>query len=369
MDHVIRRSDQSIRFENGCRTGTGPVRVLDLHGTWKEMGRQYGHLLRPELLDIVSFVEEIISAAPDKRRNAEKIRNMLAGQMPYSLRSFLAGVSETSGLSVEQLCSADAVEYIAGLPACSAMAVWKDYAADKLIFGRNYDYGDSFLRLNRDVITTVFHPADGSLSAAITGYAGEIYAVNGFNEAGLFLELNNGTPSTGQPADPCRVCGTTGLFELLFRADSLDLAEKFFRTTLCDDSYIINVADAAEARSYEWSQTGVKRADQFTPDGLLVSTNHYVHPDWPGPIPDDLHSWNSVTRRAHLLKLAETNKGRIDAVRMKELLDLTLENGGATDELTVYQIVVEPETMFLSLKISGACDWISVDLGSFLRDH
>lgn len=243
---VLTRSGEGTRFENGFRAEISPVRVLDLHGTWYGMGRQYGFLL--------------------------------------------------------------------------------------------------------------------------IGYAGEIYAVNGFNEAGLFLELNNGTPSTGMPADMHRVCGTTGLFETLFRADSLDGLDSFFQAILCDDSYIINAADAREARSYEWSQIGVKRADQYTPEGLLASTNHYVHPDWPWPVPDDARSWNSITRREHLLNLAEANKGQITAERMCELLDLNLADGGVTDELTVYQMVVEPENMKLRLKITGACDWTLIDLGSFLRE-
>lgn len=365
---VLTRSGEGTRFENGFRAEIGPVRVLDLHGTWYGMGRQYGFLLKSELRDVVSFVEDIIMVSPDNESAAVEIRNRLVGQMPAEVRSFFAGAAETSGLTGEQLFYANGVEYIAGLPACSAMAVWKDYSAGGLVFGRNYDYGDSFLRLNNDVVVTVFHPDGDSPSAAIIGYAGEIYAVNGFNEAGLFLELNNGTPSTGMPADTSRVCGTTGLFETLFRADSLDGLDSFFQATLCDDSYIINVADVREARSYEWSQIGVKRADQYTQEGLLVSTNHYVHPDWPWPVPDDARSWNSITRREHLLNLAEANKGRITAERMCELLDLNLADGGVTDELTVYQMVVEPETMSLRLKITGACDWTLIDLGSFLRE-
>ena len=364
---IVSRTGQGISFDNGFRAERGPVRVLDLRGTWKEMGRQYGALLADELQDVVSFVQGIMYASAANEEKAKKMRDQLVSQMSFSARQFFRGASETSGLTVEQLYSANAVEYIAGLPACSAIAAWGDHASGSLVFGRNYDYSASFLRLNQDVVVTVFHPADGSLSVAIVGYAGEIYAVNGFNEAGLFLELNNGTRTTNMPADPSRICGTTGLFEVLFRADSLDLLDKFFHTTLCDDSYIINVADAHEARSYEWSQYGTRRAESFTPYGLLVSTNHYIHPGWPWPVPDDAHSWSSPTRRKNLLHLAEVNKGQINADTMCGILDLPLEAGGVTDELTVYQMVVEPETLSLRLKIAGACDWTHIDLASFLK--
>ncbi len=63
---------------------------------------------------------------------------------------------------------------------------WGDYAEDKLIIGRNYDYSEAFALLKDDVFVTVYHPSDGALATATIGYAGEIYAVNDLNEKGVF---------------------------------------------------------------------------------------------------------------------------------------------------------------------------------------
>lgn len=63
---------------------------------------------------------------------------------------------------------------------------WGDYAEDKLIIGRNYDYSEAFALLKDDVFVTVYHLSDGALATATIGYAGEIYAVNDLNEKGVF---------------------------------------------------------------------------------------------------------------------------------------------------------------------------------------
>ena len=240
---------------------------------------------------------------------------------------------------------------------------WNDYAADSLIIGRNYDYSEAFALLKDDIAVTVYHPADGALATATIGYVGEIYAVNGMNEKGVFLELNNGKPSANIKSPDARVTGTTMLFSVLFEADDLDDLDLFFNTVNCSSSYIINVADSREGRSYEWCPIGVKRLDG---DGLLVSTNYYLHPDWLFATPSDAASWEGLTRRANLLSLCEAEKGKLDEDAMMHIIETTEENGGAMNALTVYQLVVEPETLTLWLQIVGGSAWTEIDLGSFL---
>ena len=41
------RSMQS--FEKGTKSKKGIISIIDLHGTWREMGRQYGALMSDEL--------------------------------------------------------------------------------------------------------------------------------------------------------------------------------------------------------------------------------------------------------------------------------------------------------------------------------
>ena len=356
-------SDAAETFEQGRKAVRGDIKVVDLHGTWWEMGRQYGALMKSELIDLCEFLDIIIDYSIGNTARADSIVKTQTKQTPYRIAQFFEGAAETSGLTVEQLQKVNAVERIGGLPHCSAAIAWKDYAADKLVIGRNYDYSEAFALLHNDIAVTVYHPADGSLATATVGYVGEIYAVNGLNEKGIFLELNNGKPSANIKSPDQRVTGTTMLFSVLFEADELDDLDLFFNTVNCSSSYIINVADRNEGRSYEWCPVGVKRV---AGDGLLVSTNYYVHPDWLFATPSDSASWEGLTRRANLISLCEADKGRIDPEAMMRIIETPIENGGAMNKLTVYQLAVEPETLTLWLQIVGGSAWTRIDLKSFL---
>ena len=354
-------------FEEGFKVSMNGVSAVSLYGTWHEMGRQYGALMKKELNEVFYFVNTIIEYSVGNAEKAQSIIAVQTAQTPYRIAEFLRGAAETSGLSVEQLQAVNAVERIGGLPNCSAAFCWDDYAAGPLVIGRNYDYSDAFFLLRDDVAVTVYHPADGSLAAATIGYVGEIYAVNGFNEKGIFMELNNGKPSAGIRSPDSRITGTTMLFSALFEIDELNDWDLFFNTVNCSSSYIINVADSHTARSYEWCPVGVKRGGTDLPEGLLAAANHYVNPDWLFPVPSNAASWQSLTRRSNLIALCKNAKGAVDEQKMREILELPLSEGGATDELTVFQMVMVPETGMLSLRVIGGKGWTKIDLSSFLH--
>ncbi len=259
------------------------------------------------------------------------------------------------------------MERIGGLPKCSAVFCWDDYAAGPLVIGRNYDYSDAFALLKDDVAVTVYHPADGSLAVATVGYVGEIYAVNGLNEKGIFMELNNGKPSANIKSPDSRITGTTMLFSALFEIDELEDWDLFFSTVNCSSSYIINVADSRLARSYEWCPVGFKPGGSDLPDGLLVSTNYYVNPEWLFALPSDEASWQGLTRRNNLIALSEKAKGGIDAQKMLDIIETSVEDGGAMDELTVFQMVVVPESRNLWIRVIGGSGWTQIDLSGFLQ--
>lgn len=354
-------------FEMGTKTSMNGINVVDLHGTWHEMGRQYGALLKDELTEVYLFVKTIIQYSVGNAKKADSIIEVQTAQTPYRISEFMRGAAETSGLTVEQLQAVNAVERIGGLPKCSAVFCWDDYAAGPLVIGRNYDYSDAFALLKDDVAVTVYHPADGSLAVATVGYVGEIYAVNGLNEKGIFMELNNGKPSANIKSPDSRITGTTMLFSALFEIDELEDWDLFFSTVNCSSSYIINVADSRVARSYEWCPVGFKPGGSDLPDGLLVSTNYYVNPEWLFALPSDEASWQGLTRRNNLIALSEKAKGGIDAQKMLDIIETSVEDGGAMDELTVFQMVVVPESRNLWIRVIGGSGWTQIDLSGFLQ--
>ena len=363
---VLTVEDADQTFEQGSKASLNNISVVNLHGTWREMGRQYGMLMKDELHEVYDFVEDMITSNSENAKRTESIIALDKAQYTNSMCEFMEGVSETSGLTIDQVQQLNAMERIGGLPKCSAVACWDDYSAGPLIVGRNYDYSSAFVTLKNDMVVTVYHPADGSLAVATIGYAGEVNSYNAINDKGIFMELNNGTPSTNIKTQTDRMQGTTMLFSAMFETNELDDWDMFFNTVACSASYIINVADSESARSYEWCPIGVKTGNTDLPDGLLVSTNYYVNPDWLISTPTDANSWEGLTRRSNLITLCENSKGKIDAKQMQEIIEPPLENGGAMNDMTMYEIVIIPETRMLWLQVIGGSEWTQIDLSGFL---
>ncbi len=280
-------------------------------------------------------------------------------------------MSETSGLTLDELKLVNATEVIAAqslLPQqCSGIAVWGDYSDGPLVYGRNYDYLTQFRELAGDLVLACFHPGDGSLSAATFGYAGGVYAVNGMNEKGIFLELNNGMPSGGALWYASRVPAVVELLSFLFEASTLDEIESFFKTTKSNFAYIVGVADGQTARCFEWPVFEVKRRESHSRRGLTVLTHHFTECSWGLPRPDDKRFWMTRTRRQNLLTLAKHFKGAINAKVMKDILDTRIEDLGATTDMTLYQLVAVPERYELWFKLPGIQDWSLVDMRALLK--
>ncbi len=366
-EQTLTIKDAVQSFEQGVKASKNNIGVVSLHGTWYEMGRQYGMLMKKELEDVHQFIKNLLDNKLVNYEMATAVVDKEERQTPYRILEFMRGASETSGLTVRQLQETNAVERICGLPQCSAAFCWGDYAAGPLVVGRNYDYNSKFSELKEDVAVTVYHPSDGSLAVATIGYVGEIYAVNGLNEKGIFLELNNGTPSAKINSPGPRITGTTMLFSALFETDELADWELFFNTIACSSSYIINLADSHKAVSYEWCPIDVKHGDGTLPEGLMVSTNYYVNSEWLFPQPSDAACWEGITRRNNLITLCEASKGAIDVQKMKQIIETSLADGGAMNNMTVYQILVTPETKTIWLRVIGGEGWLKIDLSEFLQ--
>ena len=99
---------------------------------------------------------------------------------------------------------------------------------------------------------------------------------------------------------------------------------------------------------------------------MLHPARRSVNPDWLFATPSDASSWEGLTRRRNLITLCENSKGMIDARQMQEIIETPVENGGAMNELTMYQIVVIPETKMLWLQVVGGLEWTQIDLSGFL---
>lgn len=135
-------------FENGRaeRTVSGTYWVLDLAGSWLEMGRQYGGLMGPELRRFHAEITRDVIARGISEEDQKSTATEAVSQYSSQLQELLLGISQTSGLSYDQTLVLNAGmmlltnAVLGGEPpsACSGIAVWDGYTRDgTLIFGRN----------------------------------------------------------------------------------------------------------------------------------------------------------------------------------------------------------------------------------------
>lgn len=347
-----------LRDDNG-------ISVVSLYGDWHEMGRQYGRLARMYMEEVLAYLDGKLGTDAGRSSSAKAIADSLYAHTADHIRDFFAGAAETSDISLERLKLCNAAEYVEGCFLCSAMAAWGAYSGGRLVFGRNYD-AVSYREIDRDVLVTVYHPDDG-LAMATIGYAGEIYCVNGINEKGIFVELNNGMPSAGWDIHWDMCPATSALFDMLLKAESLDDVDRFFHDTRSSASFIIGVADRNVARSYEWCYDGVKVGDGTSADGLMMRTNHYVNSQWQYAAPSDADSWNSITRLSNMTAQAAKYKGRIDVRQMKSIMSTSIADGGPCHDLTRYQIVAVPEELALHIYLPYRAEWVELKMSEYLK--
>lgn len=363
---------QLAQFEGGALYGAGPVKVVDLRGSYRQMGRQYGHLMRKDLRALydAAITGEYMQKQKFTPERLKTIAYSFYDLYPLRYREIFKGMAETSGMTLDELVLLNAIEFFPKINHlqynCSALAVWGDYTKDRsVVFGRNNDDSPFFKEFASFVNVVVFRPGDGSNPTAIVNYAGAMYAPNGLNSKGVFLELNGG-PWEGFYLK--RPTVFVSLFTFLQDFSTLDQVSAALASTKMNMCSIVTMADKDKACSLECSSREAKMC-KGEREGIVAAANHFVHPDWELSQLDDRRGGLTMTRRNNLLALGERFKGQFDAGKMMEVFDTTIENGGATSpEGTIFQIVAVPGKLVMWIKAPGAFDWTEVDLSRLLKD-
>jgi hypothetical protein len=363
-------------FERGKLYMAGNLKVLQLHGSYREMGRQYGALMKDDLNEMYDIISADFGKKPGINYDGLlKVGRSIYQSCPQRYKEILGGIAETSGLGLDKELIIDSIEYsyLLSKEKCSGIAAWGNYTSGgPLVFGRNYDYAT----MEDYVSVVVYNPDDGSIPVASVSYTGCIYVTTGMNKKGLFLELNTGGPSLIL-AYSNKVSAPVTLFSFLEDSQDLDQLDMRFHTSYPHCAYIINVADQKGASSYEWAPFDVRHRGPDR-DGLLVATNHYIDPSWGIQMLGDtliggetVDLANTKKRRENLLALGEKYKGKFTPETMMEVISIPLENGGAfiTHQdasrqmvATSYQVVAVPKDLKIWVRIPGHQDWTEVDL-------
>lgn len=364
-------------FEGGILYKADQFNVIELHGNYHQMGRQYGKLLKDHLK---KFYDGAVKRFLIKREGltSEEMTSrarLVFDAYPQRFKAILHGMSETSEIELDKLMILDQIVAFPSIEDrhfCSFIAAWGTYTSGKpLVMGRNWDFAPSFSEFIPYVTVAVYNPDDSSIPAASIGYVGQVNTFTAINEAGLILATNEGIVSGGRIYHTNRISSLILNMAFLFDSFTMKQLDAALNTTRASFPFIVNATDRSAAYSYEWPTFGIRKRKGLH-DGLLIATDHFIDSSWGIVKPSRGMADDSVTRRANLLALAEKYRGTFDAAIMMKVLDTPINKGGATwtaeTRKTTYQVIAIPEKLQLWLKSPGFQNWTEVDLSMLFRN-
>jgi len=313
-------------FEGGQRYQAGEYPVIVLSGSYREMGRQYGALMKNELNEEYTFIMDTLVSRGYTRDAVRAEGRTVPAYYPQRVKEIFSGMAETSGLTEDDIAilwfgPIFQVSAVPVVPAsCSYLATWGNYTTDgSLVVSRNWDLPDLVQPFTKWYVLTVYRPTDGSNAVATWSPAGarpETF----MNSKGLFLADDNAGIVDAAPET--RPEFITEYFRLMFDYSDLKALDAGIRGTAPDIAWIVDVAGPDGAYVYEKS---TNRTLQRTGDGIVAAANHFIDPSWNFAAPPE----HSLSRYNNLLRQADDAKGSIDAGKMMAIRDVCIENGGS----------------------------------------
>ncbi|MCK9400952.1 MAG: C45 family autoproteolytic acyltransferase/hydrolase [Bacteroidales bacterium] len=364
-------------FEGGklFKSPSGSFYIAELHGTFHQMGRQYGLMLKQQLGQFYNeaVVDFLIGEKEIKYEDLVTSGRFYYEQFPQIFKEYLDGIAETSGLDVDQTYIMSSVFLMIHNTGCSSLSAWGDYTPDHtVVTGRNLDLASTNLsRFSKYFHVVVWNPTGYPASVANIDFIGSVFYQTAINNKGIFLELQNGQHSDTTSSEG-RENTNHILLESLFRNTSGTGVDAWFNTTLPEVGLIMNASFPDHATIYEWA---TYRVVPRQAQGLIAATNDFVDPSWHNYPIIFYDSTNegiglTYTRRTNLMNHGELNKGNITPQKMMEIFDITIPDGGATFPegglvKTIYSVVAQPSELKIWLKVPGYSEWDEIDLKKY----
>lgn len=379
----------SLTKESGAgksyHTGDDIIRVLQLKGTWFEMGQQYGDLGKDGMQ---MLWDATLQGFFDKGTITEAEALELFGTRVFEasshrMKQLCRGIADALGWSPEKvmlLCQSGPLGmYEAKLhtfAGCSSILATNGATPHGgTITARNTDWGEAFLKF--PLFFTVYNPTDGSNAFAGLNFPGWLWSLGSVNDKGVYVDLHDGSSMGGSVVFADRASCVNSVFDMMAECDSAEAVSCRINSMRNDISWIYGIADKTKGFSFECPTFDSRRRD---PDGdTTVVVNTFMDKDW-GIHKRETVS-NSIRRYNNLTDRTAEAHGHIDADKAMEIFDLTLfnedgtfrENGGATKptkidaDLTDHQMVTDLSSLKVWLKIPLKTDWRFIDLNDMFQ--
>jgi len=350
------QSEYPAKIKGVKKFSKGELRIivgipfLKLAGTYYEMGRQYGTLLKDEFQkvyhELLPYKPIILAKQPsDLPSQLEKLTS------EKYIRQ-IKGMSEGSGVPSDDLLLAAYFGVLERGGCSSILAKINDKNMPRLLHGRNLDYGKG---MGKYPIVIKYQPA-GEFKHLAVGTIASAGLAEGMNEKGITVssnlapgDLKNNLIQNASPDIKFR--------EILSSASSLKDVDDLMRSYTCDVGNTFSIGSGYENDGiiYDMNYENVKR-NYFDGQNHLFATNGYVHQNL-NPDRDDL--------RYQIIR-SYVNRGKVNSVDgMIEVLSDPGTSFGVNNSSTIHSVVFDPKnkTVYMAFhtKFAAWSQWLKYD--------
>jgi len=383
-------------FEGGQLYRVGTLDIAVLNGTYKEMGRQYGSLVKDKILSTRDSWKKVFidSGTLSYESILEVIGIPFYTSSPKKLKDLYQGISETSGISLHEAVVLDnwlSLVVTGRRAGCSCYMGWGDKTIDgSLYMGRNLDFPE-FARdlFAANGVVAVLNPIGGEFSVAGIGTAGTIASFDdAMNSEGLSVNVLNGVGSIQPVLYSNRLSLISFLGDSLASYSTIEELKILFNTTNPGYPGLISVGQPDKGVHFEVSPETYFAKE--SPDQFSVRANQFTYPDWGIPQLPGATGWFSMTRQEAWLKAIDAAKTtKIDEHVLMEVMtapmwnsDGTLTGTGFTvfehgqigsaggDEgadVTMIQVISQPAERKWWIRVPTHTGWMEIDLKKYFK--
>ena len=315
------------------------IPVVRLSGSWREIGRQHGRLLRPQIDYLYREYFEALAVPAVGRDALTKWAKECEPFLPDHVREELHGLAEGLDATYERAllvnCMVDRLQTVF----CSTVAVAGTAAVDGEVYlGRNLDFPGRNI-LHRMTVVFRIEPDEGPALVTV-GWPGIVGMLSGMNEhgvAGATMMIHRGEEL--RPGLPYMIMYREALLGARTAADVHGLIAKCART--CPNNFMV-VDGQGRSEVIEYDQEKVVR--RGTDDEAICSTNCFVSDEMQD------RAWSLGTARYGKLErfLAE-RRGSIDL----DAVIAALRDVATPWFMNVQSMVFLPARRELELSVGG----------------
>jgi len=394
-------------FEGGQLYKQNAVHIIVLNGTYYEMGRQYGHLLKEQINWHFDQIKKDFMVTPAGNNpvdqpaplmNHDEVTKLFMSgfynALPNNHKQMIKGAAETCGLALKDMVFMDnmlqGVLYTSGIGGggCTSAAVWGEASKDGRVYtGRNHDFGLSWReRLGKIAVVRITNPVNSDISVAAMTRAGQVTsAIDLMNSKGLYIEFNN-ADNIRPLSLPTRMRATDNLaFSLLSDYQSVEELDVVVPTLKYNDALLMLAADPTQAKYFELSpNNSLRNEPQFLNGHLTSRANHALHPLWNMDVdsdPDRSIAFSKV-RRANFVKHLSENPSANDDAKLRAFLSkevivegkisdgtsCILEPAVKVQDWTSYQTVTIPAELKIFWRIPTHTPWLEINLKKYFKN-